>query len=69
MKKLFGSNQQSSHVGKTFQVGRFSLTVEDVIAEGGWRGACLLFFGIIDLCQNISVFTGILVHCQQVAVE
>ena len=33
MKKLFSSSQ-SSHIGKTFQVGRYSLTVEDVIAEG-----------------------------------
>lgn len=37
MKKLFSSNQQSSHIGKTFQVGRYSLSVEDVIAEGEYR--------------------------------
>ena len=37
MKKLFSSNQQSPHVGKTFQVGRHHLTVEDVIAEGKYH--------------------------------
>lgn len=46
MKKLFSSNQQSSHIGKTFQVGRYCVTVEDVIAEGEHRvseGACVTF--------------------------
>lgn len=36
MKKLFSSNQQSPHIGKTFQVGRYSVVVDDVIAEGGF---------------------------------
>lgn len=35
MKKLF-SNQQAGHVGKVFSVGRCLVTVEDVIAEGGF---------------------------------
>jgi hypothetical protein len=34
MKKLFSSTQQSSHIGKSFQVGRYNVVVEDVIAEG-----------------------------------
>jgi len=38
MKKLFSkietSGQQNPHIGKVFTVGRYSLTVEDVIAEG-----------------------------------
>ncbi|KAK7113192.1 AP2-associated protein kinase 1-like [Littorina saxatilis] len=46
MKKLFSSNQQSSHIGKTFQVGRYSLTVEDVIAEGG--------FSVVFLAKSSS---------------
>ncbi|XP_037088378.1 AP2-associated protein kinase 1-like [Pollicipes pollicipes] len=44
MRKLFSKNpnasnhssQNTSFVGKTFQVGRTSVTVEDVIAEGGF---------------------------------
>ncbi|XP_067673227.1 AP2-associated protein kinase 1-like [Haliotis asinina] len=40
MKKFFskidGSTQQNAHIGKVFQVGRYSVTVEDVIAEGGF---------------------------------
>ncbi|CAG5116996.1 unnamed protein product [Candidula unifasciata] len=36
MKKLFSSNQQSPHIGKTFQVGRYNVVVEDIIAEGGF---------------------------------
>lgn len=36
MKKLFTKNDSSAqqYVGKVFTVGRFSVTVEDVIAEG-----------------------------------
>ncbi|XP_069123273.1 AP2-associated protein kinase 1-like isoform X2 [Argopecten irradians] len=39
MKKLFSkidTGQQNPHIGKVFNVGRFSCTVEDVIAEGGF---------------------------------
>ncbi|CAG5124358.1 unnamed protein product, partial [Candidula unifasciata] len=36
MKKLFGSNQQSPHIGKTFQINRYNVVVEDIIAEGGF---------------------------------
>ncbi|CAG2238858.1 AAK [Mytilus edulis] len=38
MKKLFTKNDSSAqqYVGKVFTVGRFSVTVEDVIAEGGF---------------------------------
>ncbi|CAL1548454.1 unnamed protein product [Lymnaea stagnalis] len=36
MKKLFGSNQQNPFIGKTFQIGRYSVIVDDVIAEGGF---------------------------------
>ncbi|XP_059167493.1 BMP-2-inducible protein kinase-like isoform X2 [Physella acuta] len=36
MKKLFGSNQQNPFIGKTFQIGRYSVVVDDVIAEGGF---------------------------------
>ena len=39
MKKFFskidGSTQQNSHAGRVFQLGRYTVTVEDVIAEGG----------------------------------
>ena len=37
MKKLFSKNetsQQNSLIGKIFYVGKFTVTVEDVIAEG-----------------------------------
>ena len=37
MKKLFSKNetsQQNSLIGKVFLVGKFTVTVEDVIAEG-----------------------------------
>ena len=37
MKKLFSKNdtsQQNSLIGKVFVVGKFNVTVEDVIAEG-----------------------------------
>ena len=39
MKKLFpfkidSSGSQNPHIGKVFTIGRFSVTVEDVIAEG-----------------------------------
>ena len=36
MKKLFSKTESSAqqYVGKVFAVGRFSVTVEDVIAEG-----------------------------------
>ena len=37
MKKLFSKNetsQQNSLIGKVFYVGKFAVTVEDVIAEG-----------------------------------
>ena len=37
MKKLFSKNetsQQNSLIGKVFVVGKFTVTVEDVIAEG-----------------------------------
>ncbi|GFN96846.1 Ap2-associated protein kinase 1 [Plakobranchus ocellatus] len=44
MKKLFSSNQQSPHIGKTFQVGRHTVVVDDVIAEGG--------FAIVFLVKN-----------------
>ncbi|KAH9502581.1 AP2-associated protein kinase 1, partial [Bulinus truncatus] len=36
MKKLFSSNQQNPFIGKTFQIGRYSVVVDDVIAEGGF---------------------------------
>lgn len=39
MKKLFSKNetsQQNSLIGKVFLVGKFTVTVEDVIAEGGF---------------------------------
>ncbi|XP_041364540.1 AP2-associated protein kinase 1-like [Gigantopelta aegis] len=40
MKKFFskidGSTQQNSHIGRVFQLGRYTVTVEDVIAEGGF---------------------------------
>ncbi|GAB1599811.1 BMP-2-inducible protein kinase-like isoform X1 [Argonauta hians] len=35
MKKFF-SNQPAGHVGKVFSLGRYVVTVEDVIAEGGF---------------------------------
>ncbi|KAL5018506.1 hypothetical protein ScPMuIL_004228 [Solemya velum] len=34
--KIDTSSQQNPHVGKVFTVGRFTVTVEDVIAEGGF---------------------------------
>ncbi|XP_005095146.1 BMP-2-inducible protein kinase [Aplysia californica] len=46
MKKLFSSNQQSPHIGKTFQIGRFSVVVDEVIAEGG--------FAVVFLVKNAN---------------
>lgn len=39
MKKLFpfkieSAGTQNPHIGKVFSVGRFTVTVEDVLAEG-----------------------------------
>ena len=55
MKKLFSSNQQSSHVGKTFNVGRYSLNVEEVIAEGKMllRGVIRCFFIRLFMATNL----------------
>ncbi|KAK3722074.1 hypothetical protein QZH41_019817, partial [Actinostola sp. cb2023] len=47
MKKLFfssstSSDLQNSFVGKSYRIGRFSCTVEDVIAEGGFAVVLLV---------------------------
>lgn len=36
MKKLF-SGQQSHYIGRVFQVGSYSVTVEELLAEGKYQ--------------------------------
>ncbi|WAQ97418.1 AAK1-like protein [Mya arenaria] len=49
MKKLFSkidsNSQQNPHIGKVFTVGKFQVTVEDVIAQGGFAVVFLVKAG------------------------
>lgn len=52
MKKLFNKSESSAqqYIGKVFNVGKFNVTVEDVIAEGKY------LFITIYCCVSSSVF-------------
>lgn len=55
MKRLFSrsnpkgdqsSKEPNSFIGKVFNVGRFTVTVEDIIAEGNIKHLCVCAFHI-----------------------
>ena len=65
MKKLFAKTDQSAqqYVGKVFTVGRFTVTVEDVIAEGKITDKCCN----MNVCDNCSVLhTVMLTECHPI---
>ena len=57
MKKLFAKTDTSAqqYVGKVFTVGRFTVTIEDVIAEGKIVLLILLLLSPRFLCRSTTI--------------
>jgi len=52
MKKLFVHGSGNEFIGRTLRVGRFQITIEDVIAEGGFS---MVFLGKVSTGQKVAL--------------